>query len=922
MREDRRRGRELLRTWIEQFDGQIQEELFETVCDQLLGELGGPNTNQACMTLSMLGFRSARLSDHLWSALEEANNDQGWRFLNCLIDCGEPPSDRLWSAFTALRDGRQPYSVASTLRRIGDPRRSEVMPQLVAQLTEENHAHGLQFGLAAWAETTSIDTGDDVSAFEAVWATAKHHPMMVLLDRRIGPALDCPSIIPEIVNWVESLTQIEDDSFRVWRVHHGLKGCYGERQLASWINALNQNSTELALRLATSDAGKSSVSRTPQSEAKLFACRMLLMSGCEYISEVLEGCYADEEWFLQRDIARISRCIQLTPLPQFVRDRIEGEFDNTGSDSNEFAKRDAALHVALSNGTREAFDTMLNFGYTYQGQVLLDWTQTLSSLAYDLCRRGDKEIVDALQMRLSADQKTQHREAVSRVFSFLGGRRLLDKSVISTVLKGVLDEDLPDYARADLVNSLHTFEFDQGDETIPIISQIAFSTDQPNLRLESCAFLIRQGYWSDYIDQFWQLIEWGNAVEIPASPDDQIEDWKCIIVAELFLADPTRFTTAMEFVLSHCNDDVCSRICRSLRRGKVFPNSIVDCLTDRLIRGTNPFTSPAYLFAALGHMDPHRLISDQVWEHRDDWIIGAKIGCIDAIREVDGQNELFDHGRIARLDALCGDSAVAVRHAANGAILALSPDGELMTELFKSRADVKQPLWRHLLAAETIEFLPKSVRMGDEGLEQIKYHRFRQVREQVEVSLKAARQRDNAAHCRAELLTMKSGTNAEVLKLFAYGDALSNIGDLEDLRVVRDFLIQHQDLQINARAWLQDIIDQIAKRFKSNDHDISLGWNAIYESFEGVLSTTVGELDANFNLWRQPAANYREPGTWGGTAVLNEELRMDKIFKISDATINADERVAGYVVVSRIQGTIVNLNGSGAYPLRNSTADR
>lgn len=919
---DRLRARELLKDWVQHFDDFSQEQICNALIQHLLPRLDGPHGVAASWILNQLGFGTEALFDALFR-IAEVDEEKCKPFLYSLIACGAKPDDRMFGLVERLSQIGLPRNLPQVLRTVATPNRHVLLKQTVEQLEALNDLPYLHFALAVLVDSLVADFADDNTEFQDVWKILCRHKKTVLMDGRIVPTLNFEPVIPEMLKWLNTMRELENDGFRLWRITNRLFECHRPKQLDSWYGSLTTDSLSIVSEQAQINTGTSDTSRSIESEGKFAACKTLLMSGSSDTPQLLVAAYStDEEWMLHRSIAKLSCGIQIDPMPPFVIQRIEEERNPDEIDSHEFAFRETALSIARSSGSKEAFDALLNFGFTLRGGVLLTWSETLSTVAYDLCRRDSPGIVEAIIEKLSAGQEPRYREAAARVLSFLGARSLLNEDVVATVLQGILDEDLPDYARADLVNSLHTLEFSADSETMSVVSTMTFSTDQPNLRLESSVFLIRQGCWTEYVDQFWQLIGWGRPEDIPAAPEGHLDDWKCMIVAELFLKDSTRFTNAMVFVLKNCDDDVCSRVCRSLRRGHEFPKSVVDCIETRLVAGTNHFSSPAYLFAALGHMDPSRLVSDAIWSHRDEWILGAKIGCIDAIREVEGQEETFKHEAIARLDALCGDSAVAVRRAANRAILAMSSEGDLITNLFKKRAEPKQPLWRHMLAAETLEFLPNSVRaeLGADELEQLKYHRFRQVREQVEVSLKAALERDNAAHCRARLLSMVVGNNDEVLSLFPYGDALAQIGDLDDLHAVREFLTEHQELQLNARAWLQEIINQIAKRFKSNDNDISLGWNTIYESFNGQLSTGVGKLTAEFNLWRQPNANYREPGTWGGTAVLSEQLRLDEMFQIPDATIDANARKPGYVVVGRIQGMLVNLQGSGDYPLGNDDA--
>jgi hypothetical protein len=267
------------------------------------------------------------------------------------------------------------------------------------------------------------------------------------------------------------------------------------------------------------------------------------------------------------------------------------------------------------------------------------------------------------------------------------------------------------------------------------------------------------------------------------------------------------------------------------------------------------------------------------------------------------------------LEVFCADSSKAVRREAVQAIVGLTSE-ESFIGMWRSWAIKEVPLWRSLLAAEAIEFLPKAIRgnQGDAELNFLKYHRFRKVRDCVRETLKVAKDRDNAVHCREKLRTMAVGDNSEVPKLFPYGDAIAKIGNMEDHRFLLAFLNEHQELKLNSRVWLQEIINQIAKRFSKQNHEISHEWNSIYESFDGILDTNVGKLPAIFNLWKQPAANYREPGTWGGTAVLTDELRLDQMMQLKHGTIYAETRSRGHAVVNRVDGALVNLQGSGGFP--------
>lgn len=914
---DRHRRRELLRDWVEQYDEKTSVELIETIYNRMLVELSEKRLDPACPIISEIGYGSGNLCSALWRMISLVDLDSAWRFLNCLIACGSSPTMELWNHFLSLSQGRDEGYVVSALMRLGDVRRQELFPVIAKRLESSENSQALHLTLSFWAGTASDDSNYDPRVMMTAWEKVRQHPMIVLLDSRIAPSLDLPTVIPDMLSWLESLTQIENLPFRCVRVHHGVERCKAPNQLGSWHEVLSGRPLEIVRSLALSNVGEASIGRSIEADAKLNSCRLLLMSGCPDVGSILEGAYrSDSDWYLHRQIAELSCGIQIVPLPEFVKRRIELEFDETGDGSAGFMETDTALKIALSNGTREAFDAILNFGYTFKGGVLLNWIDTLCSVAYELRKNGEAGVIESLCANLSAEKQSRHRQMAARALSFLGARTLLDTTVIPSVLGALTDGGLPDYTRADLAHSLQSMKFNADDDATRVVAEIAFTTDQPNLRMESMVFLIRQDFWAEYVKRLWNLIGWGNPVEIPTFAKDTLEDWKCIIVGELYLRSPEQFHDAVLQILNHCDDDVCSRVCRILRRSKVPSPSIVETLIQRLKRGTSPFGSPAFLFSTIGRMNPEKLLSSELWSGFETWVIGAKLGCIEALRECVYTENCLNAERLAKLEVFCTDSSAAVRSAAIQTIAALTSE-ETFVEIWRSWARKDVPLWRSLLTAEVIECLPKAIRTnhGDAELHFLKYHRFRKVRERVREALKAAKERDHAVHCLEKLLTMSVGDNAEVLKLFPYGDTIAKIGNLEDQRVLSSFLGEHQSLRLNSRAWLQEIINQIVRRFSKQNHEISPEWNAVYDSFDGFLDTKVGKIPAKFNLWKQLAANYREPGTWGGTAVLSEQLRMDQMRQIPDGTIVAEKRASGDVVVNRILGAIVNMQGSGDYPV-------
>src|SRR5260370_42265708 len=103
-------------------------------------------------------------------------------------------------------------------------------------------------------------------------------------------------------------------------------------------------------------------------------------------------------------------CFHWRHLPEeavaWITERVDLRKDTA---SQELPLRRGAEHLARSSGTRQAFDALLAFGMTFDGESLRETADTLASVSLRLVKRGEQGIVETLLAAMEHSEEERHR---------------------------------------------------------------------------------------------------------------------------------------------------------------------------------------------------------------------------------------------------------------------------------------------------------------------------------------------------------------------------------------------------------------------------------------------------------------------------------------------------------------------------------
>ncbi len=913
---DRHQGRELLQGWVEDFPSDFQNKLVINLINDLRPLLDTSQAREACYVLSSLGYKDDAIIEHLFEHAQENSTLTG-TLVDTVISLGVTYDPRLTPLIKRLIDSSEPHQAVFALSKMDASQVKELIEQCIRRIEAESSESGhLHLVLSACSKTIARHE-DDNSLQDWFWDIAREHKMIVLIDNQIASSLNSKEVVPDILNWLTELITIEDEYFRLWRVSNRLENCSRPKQLSSWKEGCNDDALELVRHIAVSNLGKENIYETIDNKAVHAAWRILLSVGFDDIQELLKQAESNSSnRYVLGEIFSTVACLAFKDLPKFVTELIENEYDCNSSDINSFLLREGASSIARSSASYQAFKALLNFGYTYEGKVLLNISEALAEVAVYLCNSGNEHIIPNLLDRISRQNEPRHREASCRAIARLGSSGLFPASHAHLLIQSIQDKDLPDFARADLISALHGLELSSDSKIVSKITELAKNSTEIRIVWECCVFLIRQPFWEKFTGIVRDRI--GLNIDSIVPIDKELYNgWRAWLVGELFLRSPSHFSKELAFILRNCEDNTCYQIARCLQRTSDFTDEVVDAIEFRIINDHTPYQSYTFLFDLLARIDLSRLLSTSVLKSQEYWSVESKVAFATALGNATTSDTTCSALRMTILDALIGDGALPVRRAANLAMLRCDSDAFVKIWRYRARST---DLQLRLRAAESIEFLPKSIwsNMSDNDIQQLKQDSYRAVRGAIEDAFEHADRRWRANFCLNRIKEVKGTSNNEMFAAFPYGEALKRCGDNETIESLTMYLLEEK-LPPNVLTWVRQIIKAIEKSRDDNKREISHGWNAIIEQFDGILESNTQKCDATFHLWKVPNEDFSNLGRWGGTVTLGADATgafvFNLIFGTEHVTVSGDGRCSGEAIVTKTTNNkFLIINGSGQYP--------
>jgi hypothetical protein len=888
VRVSKSRYRERLRDWLDSLDEPWRSNILSDVISRLIHGLSAPEPDLVCHTIGAVGYRNRSVIESLWKVADEYDDETGDIALSCLSALGlpAPENPRLVLAVQSRASKRCNADLIGAMHRLADPAFLDVIERywLPKQDPEAWVAESFFVLGALVAVANKATDGSDLS--ERVWdlLMAYHRLVPGKIDGNLyvrgdlAPLCNSARVIPDLLD--ELLIPpdgSEGSEVRRLQLHSRLDGCVRPVQLEGWIRPLNATTLQ-ALRLdARRDTRVYGSYKTLWIMLKESAWEALLSHGDKaMVSEAAfeEAVGGETSPFVRDKIADVLACFRLDPLPRTAV-RWVSECIDIGRNgvSDELLFRLAATRLLRSAATREAFGTLLHFGFTIDGAVLRESAEAVVDVALVLVSRGDPTIVAELAAIAIRGTDRRNRVVAVETLSVLVACGFVSTEILVDLSETLNEDSRDSYERSRIVETLG---FLPRELISPALEQELASwaggTDELALRsLETLArldrLLVHPELLTDrlglrFVDDYWNFASTTNYAGNTG-----------LILGLLHERHPGLFLQAVCSFVRDCDWMYTAGLLHFFGGlggpQRQVPANLRDALIDRIKSRQSRSSVETELFGILGQWDAG-LLASQAWsQYWSDWLPDARVALADALGDLGPElRELA----VAHLLSLTKDGMYAVRRSAYRSLGRVSRDSLLALCQACAFIDVQygeiQPsIELRRRGAEACSWLP------DEEFTAV-FQSFatdpeRTIRDTAVRMMDERRVRINALGYLSRVLSSTSGDTEQILTTWRFGRALSYTGDDFCIRSIQKHIASGVTPS-NVRHWL----NQIWKGIESSWKKVTQSWPEPWLSWQGSIEENRGilifpgndQVLVQYTICVQPPLTPSDVGNWRGAA--------------------------------------------------------
>lgn len=440
----RLRGREVVREWLDQYVEAVRSRLTVQVLDVLhasLREHQHVSLEAVCWTIAGIGRRRPDLVDQLWKVANAHDDAAGDAALRALASLGTVDQERprlLRALHKRLRRRVAPVLIG-TMETLADTSSIALLRVALEQLlAEQQPSFAYAYGLQTLATIAAAHPDND-RVQDNVWSTIyslyqrspKFSAASLLLGSGVAPQCNAHAVVPDLLAVVPTYKGHEDAPAHQRHLLYRRAGeCIRPRQLAGARDPISAEVRSLVERDAAENTGYTRNFATTVTLLKNSAWSMLLHFGDPIVLSPVfleEAVFGEESVYVRGGLMERLASFRWEPLPPPVVAWITDPFDLTRATvSDALPIRKGATLLARSAATREAFEALLYFGFTFEHQALRDSATALASVALRLTRQGESGIVEALIDATGTGHPQHRRSAALHALEVLAGEHLLD----------------------------------------------------------------------------------------------------------------------------------------------------------------------------------------------------------------------------------------------------------------------------------------------------------------------------------------------------------------------------------------------------------------------------------------------------------------------------------------------------------------
>lgn len=891
--------RDCLEEWLYQYS---EINAFrDRIVDVVVAQLTSTNSNilAACWTASHIGYRREDLVQQLWEIVNSNNSVIGDSALHTLIGLGAGlyERDRLLEELHNRAKNRFGTILAFSLGKLGSPSSLAVILEnwFTGEMLEADTFDALIALTAVGHILFQNIEAHELHAntlLKLVELTSSKQELLIRNFYFSNPAtkFNTDQLVPTLLSWL--VTETGEENFTAWQRHLvelRLEESVLPQQLAGWKTSIPDSLIKVLKQDACTDTKHDLFAATTEGSIKEKTWETLFCLGIPEIFDWFEEAVVSEtSRFMQQHIMEMFACLSVKSLPPQIHQWVCASIDlkDAGSDGRVHAQPFAATQVARSAATFEAFESLLNFGFTHDGRPLTNSTNALGAVAVHLVQQNEgvrvvQTLVDAI---VNKSKPEYQRIAAAQTLAQIAQR---DSEYLYGFLDQLLlvisDDNRSPLEKSSLITILSTL--DKWDIPIEMLDRLALWAEEGSSWVggSSLEVLIRR----DRIERYPKLLN--ETLSLNKTPEGwefttgtELADWLPYYIGMLYNMSPAPYLPAIISLLKKARWDAVTQILpwvQLVSQNDGTSNEIVEAIIDRIQSHFSPNYSEPGILNTLAIVGTQRLLS-QSWETEwNTWHHDARASLANVLPTISLDSSNFNR-RVEILLSLAQDSHYQVRRVAYRSLSELSPDSLFRLCAAWSGRQVDKELQKR--AAEILGWLPAILESYEEVRNNLLYSPDPSVREVATKALEEKLYRQFAKDYLELVMSVKEANtrNEDVLHAWPYAEALSRLAD-DEIIIALEKHLANEKLPPNVQYWIKRILKKTYKQWEKTTKDWPqpwLSWEGVIEEGNGYLEVKGAQIEVAYSIWDKPAREPGEIGQWGG--MLSGDLPGDPDFGI------------------------------------------
>jgi len=859
--------RENIRDWVYQYPYDQMVSVRLNLLSNLETRILTKPRESYFWCISKIGFRTESLDSLLWDLA--SNGEEFWETAaSTLIATGlkQGEEDRILSLVdNQVRNGGGDHFARIAIQEIVGPRRMEIAESfLIQSLVQHDVEKSFGPSISVAVVTRAVDRcDDDHPMHDRIWNILRDQENIVRMSGEYGFRCNSASVVLDFVQWLKRSENAESGHWAyiyLLRLAEFVK----PKHLVGWRQVNDDAVVRQLVGLAEKDTKLKGAYTTTDSQLKSMALEALLCLGFQPTKSFVTTAILDESCGnVSHEVSELLACLGLVELPDRLYEHVRSAEQGSDGDSDYFFRNRGFQDLTQSCRSRKAFDAIINFGFTYESEVLLSTVDAIADLAIVRIEAGDTDIVELLISSTEIDRPIHNRQAAASAFCRLSLCGYVTNELSHHLRDFTRDASLGQATHEDALRAIASGRFEIAEDWKNEIIDFA-SQEQSPLRWGAHEVIIRREWQIKEIEPLLlaRLSIFKNGQTLQLHNPESLSGWQAYLLGILYGKDPDNYSGIVATVFTDSQNDVFYQLIEPIKRsGPLTPSNVILAMRTRIERINNEYSADTVLLSVLAYVSPKSLLLLTRSNKWSKWMVEGRVAVCEATSKAAKEN------LTEAILPFIQDAAFQVRRSAYRALANM--DHKLLHSLYQ--------LWygsgeveNEKRAAEILEWLPYES-YPDDSILAIGFqgHREPSVRKAFKDVLQRRRRRTWVNGYLERFFALSKSRSENFAEVFRLSRAIAALGDDDSKRRIEKFVAERK-LPVSTRNLLKRTVKQLDKQWKQTTSKWPEAWSHVVGAIEECMATFVksdgSAFSANVRLWREHRYNQTEKYSWGGIA--------------------------------------------------------